>query len=128
MVSPVRAFVIAVIVLAAGLLIYVMTRPTKRPLMDCYPLLRTDQKFNIQDKLNHLMTFVQGDSVNKAIRSATTLGGMGIHGAPVLDELKALSNHPDEEVQAAIQLAIEKIETAIKANRQPVKAPRPETD
>ncbi|WP_144997521.1 hypothetical protein [Polystyrenella longa] len=61
------------------------------------------------------MALVKGESVNKARRSATTLGGMGIDAAPVLDELKALPDHPDEEVQAAILIAIGKIETAIHA-------------
>ncbi|MEZ6048446.1 MAG: hypothetical protein R3C11_23310 [Planctomycetaceae bacterium] len=84
-----------------------------------------DPKF-LDMKLERLMTLVRDSNMNKARRSAVTLGGMGAAAAaPVLQELKQLIHHPDEKVRKAIRESVSKIEASIKAFHLPAFAERP---
>ncbi|MEZ6047902.1 MAG: hypothetical protein R3C11_20475 [Planctomycetaceae bacterium] len=69
----------------------------------------------LEEKLTRLIGLVKSDSMNKARRSANTLAGMGAQAEPVLEDLKALKDHPDPEVKEAINKAIEAIEGALNA-------------
>ncbi|MCA9040897.1 MAG: hypothetical protein KDA65_11165, partial [Planctomycetaceae bacterium] len=68
-------------------------------------------------QISILASLVAGEDVNKARRAATTLGEMGATAEPALPELKKLSEHPVDNVRAAIKEAIEKIETGVEKEK-----------
>ncbi|MAT14975.1 MAG: hypothetical protein CMJ46_06865 [Planctomyces sp.] len=86
---------------------------TKRPREDGITHPPQTPVFDLDGKLKHLTGLLESDDHHIARRAAITIGDLRKNASSVLTVLRAKIDHPDENVRAAIDDAIAKIEADI---------------
>lgn len=72
---------------------------------------------NHSQRLDNLIGTIKGEDPGRAFMAIGAIGRLGAKAEPKLEELRALQDHPDENLAAAIKKAVADIEADIAKNQ-----------